>query len=141
MLDFLAAREPASRTRLFLYAAAGLLIASALAALAFGLGTWAYEYRRLSLHEGRVRRLVERHPTLSQVRAGLAAEGASATYVPAPGEGGPLIAFMPPRHEREIMAKWDRYPKLYLFTVDGDVVYALFFDAGGVLRDALVWSA
>ena len=141
MLDFLAAREKASRTRLFLYAAAGLVIASGLAALAFGLGSWAYEYRRYSLHEGRVRRLVEQHPTIAQVRAGIMAEaGAWEAYIPRPNERpGQLAAFMPPQHVNEIEARWERYPRLYLFGVGG-MTYALFFDEAGRLRDSVIWS-
>ena len=140
MLDFLATREKASRTRLFLFAAGGLFIASAMAALAFGLGSWAYQYRRLSLHEGRVRRMVEQHPKVSQVRAALQAEGARETYVPRADERGPLIAFMPPRKEAEIEAKMGRYPTLFLFEVEGGMIYALFFDSAGVLRDSVVWE-
>jgi len=139
MLDFLAAREKASPTRLALYALAGLVVAGLLASLAFGLGSWAYQYRRYSLHEGRVRRMVEKHPTIAQVREGLMVEpGFWESYIPRPDERGPLVAFMPPRQEPAIMAKWARYPRLYLFGVGG-MTYALFFDEAGRLRDYLIW--
>ena len=58
-----------------------------------------------------------------------------------PGDGhenGPLVAFMPPKQEPAIMAKWARYPRLYLFGVGG-MTYALFFDEAGRLRDYLIW--
>jgi hypothetical protein len=141
MLDFLAVREKASRTRLVLYALGGLVIAAAMAALAFGLGSWAYQYRRFSLHEGRVRRMVEKHPTIAQVREGLATEpGFWESYVPRPDERpGTVVAFMPPRQADEIEAKWSRYPRLYLFGAGG-MTYALFFDEAGRLRDYVLWS-
>jgi hypothetical protein len=45
---------------------------------------------------------------------------------------------MPPKQEPAIMAKWARYPRLYLFGVGG-MTYALFFDEAGRLRDYLIW--
>jgi hypothetical protein len=141
MLDFLGPRERTSRTRLALFALAGIVVAGTLAALAFGLGTWAFEYRRYSLHEGRVRRLVEKHPTIAQVRAGIMAEkGAWESYIPRPDERpGTLVAFMPLQHANEIEAKWERYPRLYLFAVGG-MTYALFFDEAGRLQDSVIWA-
>ena len=53
----------------------GALVASGLALyLALVLGAWGFDFRRTSQHDGRLRRLVQQHPTLARVVQGLAEE-------------------------------------------------------------------
>ena len=41
------------------------------------LGAWGFGYRRWSLHQGRLTRVLEQKPTVDQITEGLRAEGTS----------------------------------------------------------------
>jgi hypothetical protein len=123
----------ASRRAAFLIGAA-LLTAAVLIAAIF-LGAWALDYRRLSLHEARVAKLVPVEATAEQIHAALEAEGtrqiaevrgASAlegvlTGRGVQGSGDVLRA-----------AEASAQTRIYLA---GEVLYVLHFDADGVIRD------
>jgi hypothetical protein len=122
--------------------AVALLVAAVVtAAMLWGvlqLGAWAYAYRRLSYHEGRLVRLVEQRPSLEQVVTALQQEGSpllasaddqDALRAAAARWAGTRVA--------EVRAKGGRWPRARVFRAGqaGEMTYFLFFDAAGVLRD------
>jgi hypothetical protein len=107
-----------------------------LVGLVFSLGGWAYQHRRLSLHDGRLRRLVAELPSESRVTRGVLAEpGNWPIAIPASDEDlRRLVAQWSPARADEIVAKRHQWKTLRIFGVR-DVVYFLYFDDEGKLRD------
>jgi hypothetical protein len=115
---------------------AGALVASGLALyLALFLGAWAFDVRRASQHDGRLRRLVQQQPTLARVVQGLADDGSPLIESP---EGPAALLAAASRHgganAGEVRTKGSRWPTTRVFRA-GDMIYFLYFDAEGVLRD------
>jgi len=112
-------------------AATGLILA-----LVFSLSGWAYQQREGSLHDGRLKRLVEQHPQVAQVSAGILAE---------PGTRA-IAAAVSKADLRRLSGQWRRgdvdrivskrrtWPDVRVFGA-GDLVYVLYFDAEGRLQD------
>jgi len=124
-------------TRKVVLVAAGSLAATgAILALVFSLAGWAYRHRDASLHDGRLRRVVEKHPTMSQVSEGILAEpGNRALPTPASEEElRRLLAQYPRGRADQIVGKRRRWRDLRVFDA-GDVVYFLYFDEAGALQD------
>ncbi len=119
----------------------GLVAAGGLAALALTLGAWAYHHRRFTLHDGRLKRLVEQKPPLDAVTEALLKEpGGRTIAVPASaGALRELAAAWSPARADEVMAKRGQWPTVRIFGA-GDMVYVLFFDQGGVLRDYVLFD-
>ena len=116
---------------------AAAVVSLAALALALTLGAWAYEYRRLSMHEGRLTNLVKKRPTVSQTSQALADEGW--TQVAADVEDATLAKLFgeaPPPRVAEVRVKRAKWPTARVFA-DDDLVYVLFFDADGKAAD---WS-
>jgi hypothetical protein len=129
--------DPSERERrpLMLALGGGVVVAGALVALVFTLGSWAYQHRRYTLHDGRLKRLVEQHPTVADASQGILAEPGNRA-IPAPPSEPALRAWVArwPTRADEVLRKWERWPMLRIFNV-GDLVYVLYFDDGGLLRD------
>jgi len=124
-------------TRKVVFVVAGsLAVTGAIVVLVFSLAGWAYRHRDVSLHDGRLRRAVEQHPTMSQVSAGILAEpGNRALPTPASEEElRRLIDQYPRGRADQILAKRRRWRDLRLFDAH-DVVYILYFDEAGALQD------
>jgi hypothetical protein len=124
-------------TRKVVFVVAGsLAVTGAIVVLVFSLAGWAYRHRDVSLHDGRLRRAVEQHPTMSQVSAGILAEpGNRALPTPASEEElRRLIDQYPRGRADQILAKRRRWRDLRLFEAH-DVVYILYFDEAGALQD------
>src|SRR5262245_46529525 len=101
--------RPALRRTLILGSAA--LVSLGALAIALLLGAWAYEYRRLSLHEGRLKNLIERKPTVSVASQGLTNEGW--TTLAAEVEDATLQRLFganPPPRVAEVRVKRTRWP-------------------------------
>src|SRR6185436_2276365 len=64
----------ADRKTRILIGIVSVLVTGALLALTLGLGAWAYDIRRNSLHHGRLERLNEQHPKVGQVVVALRTE-------------------------------------------------------------------
>lgn len=109
---------------------------SVLVGLVFSLGGWAYQHRRLTLHDGRLRRLVEQHPSADRASKGVLAEpGNWEIPVPASDEELRRLASQwSPARADEIVAKRRQWKSLRIFGVR-DVVYFLYFDDEGKLRE------
>jgi hypothetical protein len=125
--------RPALRRTLILTGAA--VVSLAALALALLLGAWAFEFRRLSLHEGRLKRLVEARPTVSVASRGLTNEGWTAVAAEA-GDAtlARLFADDAPPRVAEVRAKRERWPTTRVFT-NGDLVYVLYFGPDGKVAD------
>jgi len=118
------------------WALAAASVGSVLALLlALGLGSWAFDYRRYQQHEGRLRRLVEKAPTLDRVERGLEDEGSHLVASPAaPAALAEVARDRAGAKAAEVLEKGRRWPVTRVFEA-GDMVYFLFFDGDGVLRD------
>jgi hypothetical protein len=124
-------------TRKVVFVAAGSLAATgAILVLVFSLAGWAYRHRGASLHDGRLRRVVEQHPTASQVSEGILAEPGNRA-LPTPvseDELRRLVAQYPRGQADQIVAKRRKWRDMRVFAA-GDVVYFLYFDEAGALQD------
>jgi hypothetical protein len=110
-------------------------VTAAIAAVAFYLGAWAFDTKRYSIHETRLRHLVERGALLDQVVRGLEAEGSP--LLAAPGGPGELRRVASERGRRkapEVLDKGGRWAETRVFLA-GDMVYFIYFDAAGVMKD------
>lgn len=104
-------------------------------ALALSLGSWAYRHRRASFHEGRLRRLLDAHPTSQQVGEALLAEGAVTVETPAhEAELRRIASAWSSSRADDVVDRRRRWPELRIFAL-ADVAYFLYFDEKGVLRD------
>ena len=125
--------RPALRRTLILGGAA--LVSLAALALALLMGAWAFEFRRLSLHEGRLKRLVEAKPTVMAASQALREEGW--TTVAAEVEDATLAKLFgsdPPPRVAEVRTKRARWPTARVFA-NADLVYVLYFAENGKVAD------
>jgi hypothetical protein len=128
-------RPEPERRRLLLALGGGVVAAGGLVILVLTLGSWAYQHRRYTLHDGRLKRLVEQHPTADDASRGILAEPGNRA-VPAPSSEPELRAWAArwPTRTDEVLKKRGRWPTVRIFDV-GDLVYVLYFDEAGRLRD------
>jgi hypothetical protein len=114
----------------------GSVAATALiAGFAFFLGAWAFDTRQVLTHETRLQRLLARKPTLGQVVQGLEDEGSPLLASPV-GDGE--LRAIATRHGSarvaEVVEKGRRWPTTRVFRA-GEMVYFIYFDDAGVMRD------
>jgi hypothetical protein len=114
-----------------------LVVTSLICLLALLLGSWAYHVRLLTGHEGRLARLLMRKPSVEQVTQALEDEKsplvASSTGV---GSLEGALAMWGTKRAAEIRTKASQTAQTRVFRPgNGEVVYFLFFDQGGVLVD------
>jgi hypothetical protein len=126
----------ADTRKLVVVVAGSLAVTGAIVVIVFSLAGWAYRHRDVSLHDGRLRKAVEQHPTIGQVSEGILAErGNRALPTPASEEElRRLLASYPRGRTEQIVAKRRQWRDLRLFEAR-DVVYILYFDDAGALRD------
>jgi hypothetical protein len=119
-----------------LIVAGSVAVTSTIVVLVFSLAGWAYRHRGVTLHDARLRKAVEKHPTMSQVSQGILAEpGNRALPTPASEEELlRLLASYPRGRADQIVAKRRKWRDLRLFDAR-DVVYILYFDEAGALQD------
>lgn len=121
---------------------AGSAILSALLfGVAFWLGAAYFEVRRVSTHATRLQNLLRKSPTLDQVTEGLRMEESPLLAAPA-GEDAlqEAAARWGKDKKAEVLAKGRRWPKTRVFRA-GDMIYFLYFDDAGVMRDYSFVSA
>ncbi len=117
--------------------AGSVLLASLGLYLAFLLGSWALGVVPVLSHQGRLRRLVQQHPTLDRVTRGLEDEGSRLVAAPTNAEELRRVVVERGRDQgAAILDKGGRYPRTRVH-VSGDMTYFLFFDAQDVLRDSV----
>jgi len=104
-------------------------------ALAFWLGSASFDVRRYGQHNGRLAKVMLERPSADRLTRGLAAEGTPLLITAVTAEdkdraavarGGARLA--------EIREKAPRHPELRVYQA-GDMLYFIFFDAEGVMRD------
>lgn len=111
-------------------AASGVLLGGVL-----WLGAWAYDTRRMTLHDARLRKVLAQAPTADRLSRGLAAEGSPLLVIAMnPGEVARAVTEWGGARKEEIMAKAKQFPAMRVHQA-GDVAYFLFFDKAGVLKD------
>lgn len=126
---------PGSGRRRAAFLALAVAVTAVLGGLALWLGAWGFDYRRGSLHYGRLERLLERKPHLDQVVQALRDEGSP--LVAAPEDQGALRAEAAHRagsRASEVIEKSRRYRHTRVFLA-ADMVYFIYFDDAGVMRD------
>ena len=126
--------SPRAGNRALILGAAAVVSLAALA-IVLVLGAWAYNFRRLSMHEGRLANLVKKKPTVSVASVGLTNEGWST--VAADLDDATLATLFgddPPPRVAEVRTKRAKWPTARAFTHD-DLVYVLYFDAEGKAAD------
>jgi hypothetical protein len=121
-------------TRAWILAGALAVTLGALA-LAFWLGSASFDVRRYSQHNGRLAKVMREQPSADRLTRGLAAEGTALVLTAttaeekeraAKGRGAARLA--------EIREKAALHAELRVYeTVD--MLYFVFFDAEGVMRD------
>jgi hypothetical protein len=115
---------------------AGAVVATAATlALALLAGTWAFDFRRYTQHEQRLERVLQQQPTIGQVTAGLADEGAALLVTSeTEAEIEEAIATHGRARAETIREKARRWGHLRVFRA-ADMLYFVFYDDEGVMRD------
>jgi hypothetical protein len=115
---------------------AGSLAATLLACYAaLLLGSWGFETRRFAQHQDRLQRLLAQAPRLDQVVQALEDEGSPLLAAPrGEGEVRRVALERGGLKTREVLEKGRRWPQTRVFAA-GDMVYFLYFDGQGVMRD------
>jgi hypothetical protein len=121
--------------------ASSLAASATLFGIAFWLGAAYFEVRRVSTHATRLEHLLQKAPTLEQVTEGLRMEESPLLGSPV-GEAALREAAERWGREKhaEVVAKGRRWPQTRVFRA-GDMIYFLYFDEAGILRDYLFVSA
>ena len=115
--------------------AGAFTVTAATLALALALGTWGFDFRRYSQHEGRLRRVLQQEPTMARLTAGLAEEGTVVLASPAsPEEREKAVAAHGGERAAEIREKAERWAHLTVYRAS-DMLYFVFFDDEQVMRD------
>lgn len=121
------------RTWILLGALAVTLVALSVALL---LGSLGFNYHRKLEHEELLRAVMARQPTAARLTEWLA-QVKGAPQLAAPGsraEVERLISTRGAARLEELRAKAARYPQLRVYRA-ADMLYFVFFDADGVMRD------
>jgi hypothetical protein len=104
-------------------------------ALAMLLGSASFDFRRYTVHQRRMQKVLREQPSADRLRRGLADEGTAQLAVArtreelereASARGGPMAA--------EIREKGAHHAETRVYQA-GDMLYFVFFDEGGVMRD------
>lgn len=120
--------------RALVFALAGVLTLAAFV-LALLLGSAYFDARRYAAHRGRLQRLVQQQPRIEQVEAGLRDDGSPLVQSPrGEAELKALARRWPGPRGTEILEKGRRWPATRVFHAS-DMMYVLYFDQDGVLRD------
>ncbi len=100
------------------------------------LGAAYFETRRYSTHIARMERVLAQSPNVEQVDAGLAADGSP--LVAKPKTETQLQALLDERYfgkrREEVEAKHRRWPSTRVYRA-GDMLYFVYFDESGTMRD------
>jgi hypothetical protein len=119
----------------FWIAAGALVVTLAALALALLLGSASFDFRRYTVHRQRLENVLREHPSADRLTRGLADEGTPLLAVlatrdaverEAAARGGPKAA--------EIREKGARHAETRVYQA-GDMLYFVYFDAAGVMRD------
>ena len=117
----------------YVLAGAAILTAAGLAG-ALWLGSWAFEVRRYTTHNGRLERLLAKKPALELVVQALEEEG-TPLLAEADTEADLLAVAgrLGADRQAEVVSKGQRWPRTRVFRA-ADMRYFIYFDAEGVMR-------
>lgn len=119
----------------FVIIAGSVLVTGLLLTLALLLGNAGFNARRFTQHESRLKKLLPHQPTLEQVVQGLRDEGTPLLASAATAEELRRVAREKGRtRQAEILEKGQRFPQVRVFLA-ADMIYFIYFDADGVMRD------
>jgi len=119
----------------FWIAAGALAVSLGSLTLAMLLGSASFDFRRYTVHERRMQKVLREQPTADRLTRGLADEGTAQLGVArtreevereASARGGKKAA--------EIREKGARHAETRVYQA-GDMLYFVYFDADGVMRD------
>ena len=113
---------------------AGLILAIIGLVIALYLGTVGYDVRRTLLHEARLKGVLQEEPTLYQVTVGLREKAPLVASPRSQEELEEWIARYGDQKKAEILEKGNEWPVTRIFDA-GDMIYFIFFDEAGVMRD------
>jgi hypothetical protein len=104
--------------------------------LAMVLGSLAFDVRRTTQHDRRLRKVMtEPQPTLARLTQAFKDEGTLPVAAPTtPEEKERVIVEKGGKRVAELRAKAGRYPGMRVFAT-ADMLYFVFFDREGVMRD------
>jgi hypothetical protein len=104
--------------------------------LAMALGSAGFDVRRFTQHERRLRKVMaEPQPTVDRLSRAFKDEGTLLSAAPtSPEEKERVIAGQGGKQVEALRAKAARYPGLRVFAT-ADMLYFIFFDRDGVMRD------
>ncbi len=120
--------------RFWIFAGALVVTLSALT-LAMVLGSASFDFRRYTVHEGRLRKVMREQPTADRLTRGLADEGTAVlTVARTRGELEHEASVRGGRKAPEVRAKGARYQETRVYQA-GDMLYFVYFDKNGVMRD------
>ncbi len=119
----------------FWIAAIALLVTLGALAFAMLLGSASFDYRRYTVHRQRLQNVLREQPSADRLTRGLADEGTPLLAVlvspadverEAAASGGPMAP--------EIRQKAARHAETRVYQA-GDMLYFVYFDAAGLMRD------
>lgn len=117
------------------------ILSAVLFGVAFWLGAAYFQVRRVTTHATRLENLLRKNPTVDQVTEGLRLEESPLVASPVGEEALREAANRWGRDKKaEVLAKGRRWPRTRVFRA-GDMIYFLFFDDAGVMRDYSFVSA
>jgi hypothetical protein len=121
--------------------AGALVVTLGALVIAMLLGSTSFDFRRYNQHENRMRKVLREAPTVERLTQGLAGEGTAVVAAPVgTAQKEQVIAARGGLKTAELRAKAARYPQLRVYRA-GDMLYFVFFDADGVMRDFTCVSA
>jgi hypothetical protein len=104
-------------------------------AIAFRLGSASFDVRRYSQHNARLAKVMREKPSADRLTRGLAAEGTPLVATAATAEQKERVAVARGRARlAEIREKAASHPELRVYQA-GDMLYFVYFDQGGMMRD------
>jgi hypothetical protein len=120
--------------RFWILAGAATVTLGALA-LAMLLGSASFDFRRYSQHQGRLQKVMREHPTADLLDRAFRDEGTTLLAAPTtPSETRRVIDGHGGRKAAEIREKAARYAATRVYQT-ADMLYFIYFDASGVMRD------
>jgi hypothetical protein len=120
--------------RVFVVAGA-LAVTLAALSLAFWLGAASFDARRYDQHRRRLAKVLLQQPSAERLTRGLDAEGSPLVETAATAADKERVALAHgATRQAEIREKASRYPELRVYEA-GDMLYFVYFDAAGVMRD------
>jgi hypothetical protein len=139
-LEDRALSEPASKRRRAVTFGLAAFVTMGGLVVALILGTIGYDIRRSNMHEARLHGILVQTPTVYQVTEGLKEKAPLVTIVESEAALKEAARRWGADKTSEILEKARLWPQLRIYAA-GDMMYFIFFDASGVMRDYVYVSS